>query len=198
MKRGILILVNLFLFSFCIAQQNLLLDDFEDITEPKKNIDFGAGGDSQISVEISKDIVYSGKQALKLSFEAVEGGYMWVARGFDLDVKEATWQIKPQEINWQDYKGFSFYMYGSNSGANVVFDIKDNGNEMWRFLFKDDFSGWKKISCDFKDFFARTDWQPDLSDRNGELNFPIKSFQFEILPPKKGILYFDCVELEHK
>ena len=195
MKKCFLFL--LILSSFCFAQEALLLDDFEDITDSKTSIDFGAGGGSQINVEISKDIVYSGKQALKVSFEAQEGGYMWVARGIDLDVKEAVWQINPQDISWQDYKGFSFYVYGSNSGANVVFDIKDSGNEMWRFIFKDDFSGWKKIICDFKDFFARTDWQPDSSDRNGELNFPIKSFQFEILPSAKGTLYFDCVELEH-
>ena len=89
-------------------------------------------------------------------------------------------------------------MYGSDSKTKVAFDIKDNGNEMWRFMLEDNFKGWKQIVCPFKDFFARGDWQPNSADKNYTLDFPIKSFQFEPLPEAKGALYFDDVRLLEK
>lgn len=86
-------------------------------------------------------------------------------------------------------------MYGSNTGTNIAVDIKDNGKEIWRTMVADDFSGWKKIVCPFSDFYARGDWQPESVDKNGTLDFPIKSYQFEPKAETKGIVYFDTVEL---
>ena len=120
---------------------------------------------------------------------------MWVARGFGLDAKNSAWLIKPEAINWKDFSAFSFYMFGSDSKAKIAFDIKDDGNEMWRFIVEDNFTGWKQVVCPFKDFFARGDWQPDNADKNAQMNFPIKSFQFEPRPIAKGTVYFDKVEL---
>ncbi|MCX5714920.1 MAG: hypothetical protein NT033_09035, partial [Candidatus Omnitrophica bacterium] len=122
-------------------------------------------------------------------------GYMYIAKGFGLDAKNATWQVKPQDIDWKKYNAISFYMYGQDSKTKVAIDIKDNGNEIWRFMVTDDFKGWKKTVVPFKDFFVRGDWQPDNADKNAALDFPLKSYQFEPLPPAKGTLYFDDVEL---
>jgi hypothetical protein len=178
--------------------KGLMIDDFESIITggPDGTVDFGAGNDSSVNVTAATDIKQSGNQSIKVEYDAVPGGYMWIARGFGLDVKGAAcWMKRPEEINWKDYNALSFYMFGANSKANVAFDIKDNGGEIFRFLVEDNFTGWKQIVCPFAQFFSRTDWQPNNADKNDAIDFPIKSFQFEPLPQAKGILYFDDVEL---
>ena len=185
-------------FASCFAQEKgLLLDDFEKAITGGSDgtVDFGAGGGSSIEVTAAQAIKQSGNQSLKLIFDAVPGGYMWVARGFNLDAKNAAWLIKPEDIDWQRYNAFSFYMYGNDSKAQIAFDIKDSGNEIWRFMLEDNFKGYKQIVCPFTEFFARTDWQPDNADKNANLDFPIESFQFEPRPQSKGVVYFDTVEL---
>lgn len=179
------------------SEKALLIDDFEGAVSggPDGTVDFGAGSGSSVDVAAATDIKYSGNQSLKIVYDALPGGYMWVARGFDLDAKNAGWPVLPQDISWDEYDTIAFYMYGSDSKVNVAFDIKDNGNEMWRFMVEDNFKGWKKISCPFNEFFARGDWQPDSADKNAALDFPLKSFQFEPRPEAKGTLYFDSVEL---
>lgn len=181
-----------------IAQGGILIDDFEgEITN--QTVDFGTGKGSTLEVLAEREIKFSGEQSIKIIYNAVLGGYMWIARGYDLDVKGAScWQIHPQDINWKDFEGISFYMYGENSKNRIAFDIKDNGNEIWRFILRDNFSGWKQIFCPFEEFFARSDWQPQDSDRNNLLDFPLKIFQFEPLPEGRGVIYFDCVELIKK
>jgi len=202
MKRvcGIL-LALLFLTAGCAGQkQNLLLDDFEGKISggPEGTFDYGAGAGSSVEIAADTQIKNSGAQSLKIIFDAVSGGYMWIARGFGLDSKNADWLVKPQDIKWKKYDAFAFYMYGSGSKAKVAFDIKDSGNELWRFMVEDNFTGWKQIICPFSEFFARGDWQPDNADKNEVLNFPVKSFQFEPRPITKGTLYFDTVELRAK
>jgi hypothetical protein len=185
-------------FASCFAQEKtLLLDDFEKAISGGLDgtVDFGAGGGSSIEVTAAQDIKQSGNQSLELIFDASPGGYMWVARGFNLDAKNADWLVKPEDIDWQKYNAFSFYMYGDDSKTQIAFDIKDSGNEMWRFILEDNFKGWKQIVCPFTEFFARTDWQPDKADKNANLDFPIESFQFEPRPQSKGVVYFDTVEL---
>ncbi|MCM8795200.1 MAG: hypothetical protein NC928_00700 [Candidatus Omnitrophica bacterium] len=191
-----LFILNVVCFSFA-ENKNLLLDDFEGVISggPQGTVDFGAGNGASVEVMAETKIKYSGKQSLKVVYDAIPGSYMWIARGFDLDASNAGWLIKPQEINWQDYQAVSFYMYGNNSGAQVAFDVKDSGDEMWRFMFEDNFKGWRQIICSFSDFFVRTDWQPANSDKNSTIDFPLKSFQFEPRPEAKGIVYFDKVEL---
>jgi len=187
--------------TFSLAQdKDLLIDDFEGVISGGLDgtVDFGAGGGSSVEVTADTNLKYSGKQSLKVIYDAISGGYMWVARGFDLDAKNTAWLVKPQDIDWAKYKAFSFYMYGNNSKAQIAFDIKDNGNEMWRFIVEDNFKGWKQIILTFNEFFARSDWQPDNADKNATLDFPIKSFQFEPRPEAKGTLYFDDVELMNK
>lgn len=200
--RIICILFFVLCLSFCcFAQQDILLiDDFENEISGglQGTVDFGAGGGSDVKAEASEDIVHSGRQSLKITYDAVAGGYMWVARGFELDASNTAWLLTPDEIEWDKYNALAFYMYGSNSGADIAFDIKDNGGEMWRSYLSDDFSGWKKIILPFDEFFARDDWQPDSADTNSVLDFPIKSYQFEPRPQVKGALYVDDVELMKK
>ncbi|TAM40455.1 hypothetical protein EPN54_02660, partial [bacterium] len=165
---------------------------------PEGTVDFGAGNGSSVAVSQATDIKNTGNQALKVVYDAVPGGYIYVARGTGLDAKNANWSIKPEDIKWENYSAISFYMYGTDSKEKIAFDIKDNGGEIWRFILEDNFKGWKQIICKFDKFMVRDDWQPDGADKNGKLDFPIKVFQFEPLPGSKGTLYFDTVELVKK
>lgn len=199
MKVKLTLLIVLFLTGVCFAQNDaLLLDDFEGEISggPEGTVDFGAGNGSSVEVSADHQIKNSGEQSLRVDFDALVDGYMWVARGFGLDAANACWLVEPEAIEWNEYNAFSFYMYGTDSKANLAFDIKDNGSEMWRFMVADDFTGWKQLILPFNGFFARDDWQPDDADGNLNLDFPIKSFQFEVRPEAKGTLYFDTVELK--
>jgi len=203
MKKALLLAVFLVLCfaAVCVAEKEfLLIDGLEGKMSgvPEGTIDFGAGAGSTIEVRASTDIKQSGDQAIQIVYDAVPGGYIWVARGTDLDAKKADWQVKPDDIAWEKYEAISFYMYGTSSNANIAFDIKDNGNEIWRFIVTDDFKGWKQIVCKFDAFYVRDDWQPEVADKNGTIDYPIKSYQFEPLPPAKGTLYFDTVALIEK
>ncbi|MFH1441668.1 MAG: carbohydrate binding domain-containing protein [Candidatus Omnitrophota bacterium] len=193
----LLVTVYCLLSTVCFAQDKLLLDDFEAGISggPTGTVDFGSGGGSSVEVTAAKDIKYNGNQSLKVVFDAIPGGYMWIARGYGLDAKNSVWLLRPETIDWGKYKGISFYMYGSNSGTVVAVDIKDAGGELWRYLVTDHFKGWQKVECLFSDFSVRSDWQPDSADNNGQLDFPVKSYQFEVLPEAKGAVYFDDVEL---
>lgn len=195
---GFLILVFI---SAALAEDKLLLiDDFEGpiVGGHDGTVDFGTGNGSTLAVTAVAEPVHSGKQALKAEFEALAGGYMWIARGEGVDAKNAHWLVKPEDINWNEYKAISFWMYGAGSKAQIALEVKDSGGEIWRFISTDNFKGWKQTTCLFSLFAPRNDWQPDTSDKNGELNFPIKSYDFEPLPESKGVLYFDEVVLIKK
>jgi len=203
MKKIIFMAVALVLGALglsCAEQGNLLIDDFEISVSsgPGGTVDFGAGNGSVVNVTAATEIKQTGKQALKVDFDAVSGGYMYVARGEGLDAHNTGWLVDPDSIKWEDYKAFSFYMYGTGSKGMIAFDLKDNGNEIWRFIVEDNFNGWRQVICNFDQFLARGDWQPQAADNNAVLNFPVRSFQFEPLPPLKGTIYLDTVELVKK
>jgi len=185
----------------CSAQaqdKNLLIDDFEGAIT-SETVDFGSGGLSSIEIEPSKDIVYHGSQSIKMKYSAKSDGYMWMARGYGLDVKGAAqWLIVPEDIDWSKYSALSFYLYGENSGAMIAVDLLDNGHEYWRFIIHDDFEGWKQIICPFDQIFPRGDWQPAKADANAELDFPIRAFQLEPRPKAEGTIYIDYVHLIEK
>ncbi len=195
---GFLLVITLCLAGLVFAQEGVLLIDGFEVTiygGPEGTVDFGAGNGSSVEVSAATDIFHGGKQSLKVSYDAVLGGYIWVGRGYDLDAKNAGWLIRNSDIEWNKYNAIAFYMYGSDSKAKIAFDMKDNGGEIWRFIFEDNFKDWKQVVCPFSEFVARSDWQPDSADRNAQMDLPIKSYQFEPLPPAKGTLYFDTVEL---
>ena len=197
-----LLFICLFCLSGLIVCANaapVLIDDFEiDVSGgPAGTVDFGSGNGSTLVVTSGTDKTH-GQKSLKVEFDAVTDGYMWIARGFELDSANTEWLLKPDAIDWKQYNAISFMMNGANAKGKVAFDIKDNGNELWRFLVDDNFNGWKKITIKFDEFFARGDWQPSIADKNGVIDFPLKSFQFEPLAPSKGVLYFDEVEVTSK
>jgi len=101
MKKAFFLVVTLMLLAAgnCLAEgDNLLLDDFEvTVTSGLDGtVDSGAGNGSSVQVSAATDIKNSGNQALKVVYDAVSGGYIYVARGSGLDAKNANWKIKPR------------------------------------------------------------------------------------------------------
>lgn len=207
-KRAVNLYLGVFLFlsvmvvaAYSQDSNEILLDDFEGVISVGEGgtVDFGSGGGSTVEVSGSKETKYHGEQALEIKFDAISGGYMWVARGYDLDVKgAAAWLIEPKDIDFGKFNAISFYVYGANTGTQIAVDLVDNGYEYWRYLIDDNFTEWKEFVITFGDFFARGDWQPEKADKNAELNFPIKVFQFEPRPIGRGIIYVDYVRLVKK
>ena len=200
MKKILLVLAAMVLMvGTALAQEasNFLLSDFENTISggPDGTVDFGAGNGSAVQVTASTDIKHGGSQSLKVEYDAISGGYIFVAKGWYLDAKNAAWLVKPEDVDWKAYNAIAFYMYGSNSKNKIAVDIKDNGGEVWRFIIEDNFTGWKQVVCPFAEFYPRSDWQPEGADKNGSIDFPLKHYQFEPLPAGKGVLYFDDVEL---
>ncbi len=192
LKSGLFVLLFLPIFTF---ESVILVDDFEGEIS-KETVDYGVGGGTEIKVSASRDIKYSGEQSVKIEYSCVPSGYMWVARGYNLDAEGAgQWLRLPDKIKWKRYKAISFYYYGEGKDVAIAFDIKDAKKEMWRYMFNDDTEGWKEVVCDFGKFFARSDWQPSDAVADGELDFPIMSYQWEVRTPSKGVIYFDKVEV---
>jgi uncharacterized cupredoxin-like copper-binding protein len=180
--------------------EGVMLDDLEGAVTKGLDgtFDYGAGNGASIEVVAATDIKQTGEQSIKVTFDSPAESYMYIARGFGLDAANTQWLMKPEDIAWDQYRGLAFYMYGTNSGTQVAFDVKDASGELWRFMTADSFAGWKQIVADFSAFMVRDDWQPDSAEKNGTLDFPLKSFQFEPRPVSKGTLYFDTVELIKK
>ena len=90
----------------------------------------------------------------------------------DVDVKEWAGVVNTfenQAVNawtprdWRAHEGFSFWLYGNNSGASLYVDLIDNrkscstydDGERFTYNFIDDFSGWKKMTVRFSDMKRR-------------------------------------------
>ena len=83
--------------------------------------------------------------------------------------------------DWSAQSSISFWLYGSNSGTDLFFDIINNRNpgsttddaERFFYEFKDDFSGWQLIDISFTQFTRKEiangapDDGLDLSDMRG-------------------------------
>jgi beta-glucanase (GH16 family) len=62
--------------------------------------------------------------------------------------------------DWSAYAGFSFWLYGNNSGTQLFIDVLDNRNpgsttddaERFTFTIADNFSGWQKFQKPFSEF----------------------------------------------
>lgn len=67
-----------------------------------------------------------------------------------------TWV--PQD--WSSYQAVGFWVYGTNTGKILFFEVQDNRNpgstsddtEIFNYTFTDNFSGWKHFEVQFSDF----------------------------------------------
>jgi hypothetical protein len=68
--------------------------------------------------------------------------------------------------DWSAYDGFSFWMYGANSGTSMKLTITDDGGEGFEAVFTDDAAGWQLISLPWE-AFTRAGWQPGGAPDDG-------------------------------
>lgn len=174
----------------------LVIEDFEaaQAAGPGGSVAISSSAGSALEASAEELLAYSGRQSLKMSFTVKPGGYAWLAKDIDLSAANAGWQVA-EEIDWTQYTGIAFHMFGRGTKKTLAFDLQDTGGEIWRCLVKDESRGWSRKVCGFREFFCRTDWQPEDAAKNGRMDFPLLNFRFAPLPPYKGILYIDTVEL---
>ena len=80
----------------CESAQDLLIDNFEGELN-SQTVDFGTSEGSFLEVSASGDFKVCDAQSMKIEYTLKPSGYMWAARGFNLDVEGAgQWLIKPQ------------------------------------------------------------------------------------------------------
>ncbi len=95
---------------------------------------------------------------------------------------------------WGQYAGIALWVEGTGSGATLAVDIRDSQDEVFRAVFRDNFTGWKRVFLPFKSFQRRTDWQPTTAKVNGRLDWPARAYTLEPLSPQ-GRLAVDLIEL---
>jgi hypothetical protein len=187
-----------------LGENKILIDDLEgDIA-----CDNGAGNGAEIQVTFSKkdaapDEVYSGNQAMKISYDKTYGGYMFCARGFgltpavEMPQEKLQWSTSPDKIDFSKYNSFGFYFKGENTGNTIAVDVFDKDREIFRYEFNDDSSDWKEMTIPFSSFKLRTDYQPDWNKSNKAIDFPIVTYQFEPMTGTgkliKGYIIIDAV-----
>ncbi|MBD3246246.1 MAG: hypothetical protein GF333_04475 [Candidatus Omnitrophica bacterium] len=178
----------------CAPSPVQMIDSFEGQLD-SNTVDFGSSDNSQVNVSASREKARCGEQSLKIEYSLDPSGYMWIARGYGLDVSGAAqWILPPDQIEWSQYNAIGLSMFGINSGSVVAFDVKDAGGELWRVIIDDSFRGWKELHFPFQSFFPRQDWQPESAEVNEVMDFPLMSYQFEPRLPGKGVYHFDCVK----
>jgi beta-glucanase (GH16 family) len=154
--------------------QTVIVDDFENglpqgVDGDNNGIGFVTWGDTWAgtTVAITTTLVadsnplalpgQSGDNHL-LHFQALVNGWGGLTHAFENDAVDA-WV--PQD--WSKYTGISFWLYGQNTGNDLLFEINENRNpgstvadtEIWSHAFKDDFTGWKQFALSFDSDFTR-------------------------------------------
>lgn len=106
-----------------------------------------------------------------------------------LDLNVAKWAgvvntFENPEVNtwtprdWSAHDGFSFWLYGNNSGTSLYVDLIDNqkscstydDGERFTYNFIDNFSGWKQVTIQFSDMSRRDIGNRALNDGLGLTN----------------------------
>jgi beta-glucanase (GH16 family) len=154
--------------------QTVIVDDFENglpqgVDGDNNGIGFVTWGDTWAgtTVAITTTLVadsnplalpgQSGDNHL-LHFQALVNGWGGLTHAFENDAVDA-WV--PQD--WSKYTGIRFWLYGQNTGNDLLFEINENRNpgstvadtEIWSHAFKDDFTGWRLFLLDFDSDFTR-------------------------------------------
>lgn len=162
------------------AGDSLVIADFEDSKRPVITY---AGPGSTMTAEYQTAIVHGGKQALKTKMDTSN----WA--GTLIELSGAT-------ADWTGYSKLKLWVYGSKSGRRFNIDLEEKGKEQCRYTITDDFEGWKEFVIKLSEFLPRTDWQPNDADKNGKLDFPLKTIQFFTSASFGSTLYFDDISIE--
>ena len=162
---------------------DLLIDDFEQglpliYSEAGEALGFVVWGDTFENVRLSTTqlVPYS---SLALPVAADEANMVLTVTGdiaswggFTRAFTDGTAWIT---ADWREYNAFSFWLYGTGSGASLQIEIFDNRNpdmsgdtaERYFYRVTDDHNGWQQITIPFALFQRRTDFQPNGAPDDG-------------------------------
>ena len=95
--------------------------------------------------------------------------------------------VTPQD--WTAFNNFDFWMYGTNSGAPMRFEILDNRaagsttdtSERFVYLFTDNWTGWRHFTLPWSSFTRRSDWQPAGAPNDGFGRTQVWGFNFSVI-----------------
>jgi beta-glucanase (GH16 family) len=214
MKSFLRLLLLLLLLSLAIGQSatqdtyiplELVIADFEQglpfaTSADGNNIGFVPWGDTHENVRLSAtQVIPYSSLSLPVAPEAANtvltvtydiaswGGFTHVF------TDGSTWI----SADWRDYNALSLWVYGTETGLPLQFEIFDNrnaeisGDSAERFFFRlmDDFAGWQQITIPFRRFLRRIDWQPEGAPNDGlgldavsgyAIGFPVGTGQIHI------------------
>lgn len=168
------------------AVQKMLITNFEDGSDV---ITTFADSASKITVSFVTDIVYEGKQAVKVEAQT---------KNWDGTVYE----VPEEKGDWTGMTTFSLWIYGSNSKKGYDIEINDAGNELFIYPLKDNWEGWKQVIIPLNKFKSRSDYQAPKAKVNRKIDYPIKQIQFFNANNNSGsgqiVLYFDLFEVTNE
>ena len=164
----LLLLFTLSSFSMAVAQAATIVDDFESglpfgFDGNGNPIGFFTATDGASGIGISTTDTppapvpgsVAGNQVLQVDTNVVPGGFAVEIHAFE-NAAVDTWVTQ----DWSGSEGFSFWLYGNNTGSVLFIDILDNRNpgstvddaERFSIDIIDDFSGWQYFEIPFADF----------------------------------------------
>lgn len=120
-----------------------------------------SGGNSSVSVSTTTDYpprpdAPDGNKVLRLDVDV--SSWAGVAHTFTNDAAD-RWLTQ----DWSDFEGFSFLLFGNDSGTVLFVDVLDNrglcstSDDAERYVYGlvDDFSGWRRIMVRFADMVRK-------------------------------------------
>ena len=143
--------------NFC-ADRSLMINDFEDGLLPygtdENGLDVGfftwVGPNSAVDITTT---LMTTNTVLQMNSNVTSWGGM--TNHFTNETAD-TWLTQ----DWSSYAAVSFWVYGTNSGKELLFEIQDNRNfdstvddtEIFSYSFIDNFDGWRRFEVLFEDF----------------------------------------------
>lgn len=100
----------------------------------------------------------------------------------------------PAKAFTADYSSFNFMVKGTGTYLKYKIILGDAGNESYVFVIEDDSQEWQSLEIPLSDFKRREDYQPANSDNDAELDFPIASFNLEVVDAGTLELWIDAIE----
>jgi hypothetical protein len=172
------------------AIQKILVADFEDSSQALTTF---ADGSSKISVSYVNDMVYEGKQAVKVEANT----------GNNAAYSGAIYAIPEGKGDWTGMTTFTMWIYGSNSKKGYDIELNDAGKELFIYFLKDNWEGWKQVAIPLKKFNSRGDYQDPKAKVNRKIDFPVQQIQFFNANNMSGgsgkiTLYYDLFEVTNE
>ncbi len=140
--------------------RSLMINDFED-----GNLPSGVDGDGlaigfftwegpNATIDITTTLQVT-NTVLQMDSNVPSGSYGGMTHHFTNEAVD-SWVTQ----DWSTYEAISFWVYGTNSGETLLFEVQDNRNpgstvddpQIWSYPFPDAFTGWKQFVVMFDEF----------------------------------------------